>query len=53
MEEVYKRVMRVARDLWLADVAMALVCTKCNTGLQRVNDNPIILICQCRERVVR
>lgn len=53
LKEVYKRVTRLAKDLWLGDVAMALVCTKCGQGLTRINDNPIILVCKCRERVVR
>ena len=53
LKEVFKRVRRLAKELWVADLAIVLVCTKCNAPTQIVGELAPVLICKCRERSVR
>lgn len=53
MKESYRRTQRLAKELWLADIALAMVCMKCGEGLQKIGEVGVVLLCRCRERVVR
>lgn len=52
LKSIYKRVKQLANTLWVEDIAIMLVCTKCNTALKKVGDDDH-LVCACRERIVR